>query len=93
MFNIGDLVRIKDNANDIRVGNVYWCESMDEYLGGTYKIFYKKREKEYLLEGCNATHTVNNDPYPNYWRFHESWLEPVINVNIDTNNVLELFNV
>lgn len=91
MYNIGDKVRIKENANEIPAMGVAWVSSMNKYLGREFTIRSSVGDSFYLLNGCHICEGTSDSDY--YW-FYPEWLElaedSFIN-EIETNDLLSLF--
>jgi len=91
MYNIGDKVRIKENANVIYVKGIAWVPPMNKYLGTETTVIGIEQDKFYLLDGCHICEGASKSDY--YW-FGSEWLELVedcfIN-EIETNDLLSLF--
>ena len=91
MYNVGDKVRIKENANEIHAKGVAWVSSMNKYLGREFTIRSLAGNRFYLLDGCHICDGTSDSDY--YW-FGSEWLELVedcfIN-EIETNDLLSLF--
>ena len=85
MFEVGDLVRVKENAYDIGHRNIDFVSAMNKYCGHEYKVFKVQTRasglKVYKLESVFEQNSgVNGD---GYWIFVEDWLEKVNETNIE----------
>jgi len=82
MFNIGDRVRIKENADIINAGTRF-NSFMRRYLGQEARILKSNSTgTEWKLEGVrfeNDRQRINGD---GYWWWATEWLEPVEETNI-----------
>ena len=85
MFEVGDNVRVKENANLLGDKRIFFAPEMKECLGKEYKIRSICEDDIYTLKGV-ATSTKY------YWRFSEKWLEPAdsIEINIKEDDFEEL---
>lgn len=75
MFEVGDNVRIKENANTIISRFVTFVPEMHKYKGKEFTI-RNYRNYCYTLEGATSASGY-------YWKFDESWLEFCNNNKID----------
>lgn len=80
MFNIGDHVRIKDDADKIESGFCCFAESMKSFLGHEDTICGEPKNGVYALSNCKGSH-INYGQYANYYWFDENWLEPADNID------------
>ena len=88
MFEVGDWVKIKENAYRIPHQHLDFVSEMNKYCGKEYQIRSKEAMSyggfqwiEYKLENVTASmKEINGD---GYWYFVEEWLEPFDNINID----------
>lgn len=84
-YQVGEKVRIKENAKDIRTGLYFISPDMDKFCGNVYEI--KSRNKEYY----RLVNVTNEDNY--HWWWDEIWLEPVTDdySEIENNEIMNLF--
>ena len=78
MFEVGDTVRVKKDADGIRNEYIPFINGMKEYLDNVYvikKVKDYQAFKGYTLEGAEI--------YGNPWLFAEEWLEHVEDIKID----------
>ena len=89
MFNRGDIVKIKEKFWRKRYR--YYkeggpdpgvAEEMKQYAGQEYEVtdVYNNVTKRYILSGTRD------------WKWDERWLEPAGNINIEEENILDVFN-
>ena len=89
MYNVGELVRVKDDADKIKVQGIGFTSLMKEYLGQTLEV------KEYinpwykLEQARDELGNVNGD---SYWWWAEEWLEPA-SVNIEEITKDEIISI
>ena len=79
MFEIGDRVRVKEDAKSIPDG-INFVPEMNCYRGNVYEIKHVNvglRENAYHLVGCDYGYGD--------WAFDESWLEYADNKNFDVD--------
>lgn len=91
MFNVGDKVRIKENANEIFSGGCCWAEGMNIFLGYEGEIIGINDNGTYVINGCEHR-GANYGPFANWWWFDGRWLEPADDnvFSLDENDILEL---
>lgn len=91
MFNIGDRVRIKEDANKIESDFCYFTESMKLYLGCEDTICGEPKDGTYALSNCKGGY-INYGQYARYYWFDEKWLEPADNIDfsLDENEIIEM---
>ena len=95
MFEVGELVKIKDNANKIRHPTITFTAEMAQYCGQAHRIFNVTTHSgvtKYKFEDVfSDTGSVNGD---GRWVFVEEWLEPYENkeINIEEDEFENLFN-
>ena len=92
MFEVGEKVKIKDNAYEIDGRGLGFASEMKKYCGGEYVIravdighFYKL-ENVFADEKDLDGYLMNGD---GYWLWCDAWLEEAKPVNI-SNDELEL---
>lgn len=76
MFEVGQLVRVKEGLEEGFIGDVYFREDMKEYEGKkckVKKVIVFSEKTIYKLEGAYK----NVDGFITYWSFSEEMLEPV----------------
>ena len=75
MFEIGDTVKIKDDACYINHRTLAFVTDMNKYLGTTHKVI-DVENRGYVVYKLSDVYTndrmINGD---GYWRFVEEWLE------------------
>ena len=89
-FKIGDVVKIKENADKIHSGSLYFAKDMKKYLGECFTV-KEICNDEYKLECVYCERYKPNDD--EYWLWAKEWLEPAPAINFDNINssdVLEL---
>jgi len=87
-YNIGDLVRVKDNAHQI-ASPIGFVDEMLQYRGNTYRIKAQMKGPH-----CNYYHLENavSTGFSVNWNFDEVWLEePEPEITIDENEMMEMF--
>ena len=100
MFNIGDTVRIKEDAEKIFSVNVVFNEAMKNFLGHECVIFETENvyqggiceKKAYKLEGLRDD--IRKPNRDGYWLFGEEWLELVTEakqISITENDIDSMF--
>ena len=85
MFEIGDVVRIKPDADKIFTG-VYFADDMKEYLGKEAIVeSFNKRTFLYTLKDVKSDYGYD-------WNFSDAWLEFANNkeINIKESDLNEL---
>ena len=89
MFDRGDIVKIKENfwykryRDDDEGGkDPGVAGEMKQYAGKEYEVadIYNSITKRYILSGASD------------WKWDERWLEPAKNINIEEENILDVFN-
>ena len=96
MFEVGDLVRVKDNAYEIGHSYIDFPSDMNQYCGHEYKVLKAQKRASgltvYKLENVTADNNAMNGD--GYWIFVEEWLEKVneTNIEIDDKELEEMFN-
>ena len=81
MYQLGEIVRIKDDADGSLP--LSWLEEMNKYHGYTTIVKKIVDGKYYILDGC---HNYHGD---DYW-FTEDWLEPVTKIKSITESEINL---
>jgi len=91
MFNVGDRVRIKENADEIGEGICHWAPAMNIFLGYEGEIIGINLNGTYVIKGCEHT-GANHGSFANWWWFDEQWLEPADDnvFSLDENDILKL---
>ena len=80
MFNIGDRVRVKENANVITDVRTAFNALMLEYLGKESKIIKSDGLGQWKLEGFrHKNFSINGD---GYWWWATEWLELINDVPV-----------
>ena len=95
MFNVGDTVRVKDNAYEIKHPGINFADKMKRYCGNEYAI----RKVEVGLDGTIKYRLEDvrcDNPRVNghgFWIFVDEWLEPIKNakINIEENDFESMF--
>lgn len=87
MFKVGDIVKVKENANSIY--GLGFNADMIKYRGKTFeisKINARDRQGWYYLDGCNSNYGS--------WIFDESWLELIKtnDFNVEEKEIEKFFN-
>ena len=84
MFEVGELVKIKDDANKIRHPAITFADEMTQFCGQVHRIFsvitlngVTRYKFEDVFSGIRG---VNGD---GRWVFVKEWLEPYENKEID----------
>lgn len=89
MFNIGDTVKIKEKFWYKRYGDddeggedPDVSDEMIKYAGQEYEVidYYDYETRRYILSGTQ------------FWKWDERWLEPAKSINIEEENILDVFN-
>jgi len=90
MFNVGDIVKIKENANTIFVKGLTFNTWMLSYLGQEH-VIHSGNDNRWKLENVgNWDKMVNND---GYWLWANDWLEPVYKTEIAETTEEELISL
>ena len=95
MFEVGELVKIKDDANKIRHPTITFADEMTQFCGQVHRIFsitILNGVTRYKFEDVfSDTIGVNGD---GRWVFVEEWLEPYENkeITIEENDFEEMFS-
>ena len=96
MFEVGDLVRVKDDAYEITGRGINFVTDMQEFCGKEFVVFKKEISNtgrvKYKLDGVTSWNAAMNGD--GYWVFVEEWLEPANNkkISIEENEIEMMFN-
>ena len=91
LYQVGEKVRVKENAKDINSNNVFFASpDMDKYCGNVY-VVRSCASGIYTLEDVSSEDKSINDD--GYWLWVEDWLEPVgAEYNeIENDEIMNLF--
>lgn len=87
MFNIGETVRVKENASEITHHSIGFSRKMYPFQGEEFVVKEKREHYSgcyiYILEDVKSEDpTVNGD---GYWMWVKEWLEPVCTTKIEVS--------
>lgn len=89
---VGDRVRVKENAYEIETGYIFFANDMKKFCGKEF-VINAVGDNFYKLEGayCPSCPSLNND---GYWIWAEDWVEYVdsVKVTITNDELLNIFN-
>lgn len=94
MFEVGELVKIKDDANKIRHYTITFTDEMAQFCGQVHRIINVTTHgnvTRYKFEDVfSDNRKVNGD---GRWVFVEEWLEPYENkeINIEEDELENMF--
>lgn len=91
MFQIGDHVRIKEDANEIKSAQCHFAQAMERYLGCESFVCGLPEHNLYALNNfkCGG---ANYGEFRDYYWFDEKWLEPVedIDFSLEEDEIIEM---
>ena len=95
MYNVGDCVYVKDNADKIHCPTVGFADEMKQYTGNEYYIKEVKKN-----HAGTTVYTLHEVKYPykkingdGYWMWTEDWLMPGgKKIEIENDEIMKLFS-
>lgn len=86
-YNVGDRVRIKENAWAIDHPTTAFAREMREFCGNEYTVRKITTDNCYKLEEVRAdSNGINGD---GYWKWVEEWIEDPFGVQLDVKDFEE----
>ena len=86
MFDVGDTVTVKLNANRIKTGPFQFTKEMKKYLGGEFVI-----RNVFSTSGSHRFYRLRNEDDDMWgWAFNEEWLESTKEIKIKESDFNEL---